>query len=144
MREKRFKVPVAVHLFLIKDGKILLLRRFSTGYEDGNYSLIAGHLDGNEDIKSAMIREAREEAGIEITPNNIEIVSVIHRKSDDERIDFFLTAHSWDGKIMNMEPQKCDDLSWFHINNLPHNVIPYIKRAIENYECGTQFDTFGW
>ena len=106
--------------------------------------MIAGHLDGNEDIKSAMIREAREEAGIEITPNNIEIVSVIHRKSDDERIDFFLTAHSWDGKIMNMEPQKCDDLSWFQINNLPHNVIPYIKRAIENYECGTQFDTFGW
>jgi 8-oxo-dGTP pyrophosphatase MutT (NUDIX family) len=59
MSKKRFEMPVAVHLFLIEENKILLLRRFNTGYEDGNYSLIAGHLDGNEDVKSAMIREVR-------------------------------------------------------------------------------------
>ena len=54
MSKKRFEMPVAVHLFLIKKGKILLLRRFNTGYEDGNYSLVAGHVDGNEDVKSAI------------------------------------------------------------------------------------------
>jgi hypothetical protein len=43
-----------------------------------------------------------------------------------------------------MESQKCDDLSWFEINNLPENIIPYIKRAIENYKCGIKFDTYGW
>jgi hypothetical protein len=31
----RFKVVAAVHLFLIRDGQVLLLRRFNTGYEDG-------------------------------------------------------------------------------------------------------------
>lgn len=144
MSKKRFQMPVAVHLLLIRDGKILLLRRFNTGYEDGNYSIVAGHSDGNEDVKSAMIREAREEAGIEITQNNIQFASVMHRKSDDERIDFFFIADLWEGEIINMEPQKCDDLSWFEIDNLPYNIIPYVKRAIENYISGVKFDIYGW
>lgn len=87
--KKRFKMPVAAHLLLFDNNKILLLRRFNTGYEDGKYSVIAGHLDGNEEIKTAIIREAKEEAGIDICPENVEIVGVMHRKSDhDERIDF--------------------------------------------------------
>jgi len=137
-------MPVAAHLLLIKEDKILLLRRFNTGYEDGNYSVVAGHLDGDEDVKSAMIREAMEEAGIEIIPSNIHIVGVMHRKSEVERIDFFLVADSWNNEIVNMEPEKCDDLSWFQIDNLPSNTIPYIKRAIENYLSGVHFDTYGW
>ena len=144
MASEKFKMPVAAHLLLIKEGKILLLRRFNTGYEDGNYSVVAGHLDGDEDVKAAMIREAKEEAGIDINPNNLGIVGVMHRKSEVERIDFFLVADSWNNEIVNMEPEKCDDLSWFEINNLPINTIPYIKRAIENYMSGVQFDIYGW
>ena len=56
MATSRFKLLSTVHLFLIHEDKILLLRRFNTGYEDGNYSVIAGHLDGNEEIKVAMVR----------------------------------------------------------------------------------------
>ena len=61
---KRFQLVTAVHLLLIQDEKILLLRRYHTGYEDGNYSVVAGHIDGNESILKAMQREALEEAGI--------------------------------------------------------------------------------
>ena len=63
---ERFKLVVAVHLILIEDGKILLLRRYHTGYEDGNYSVVAGHIDGDESVIKAMQREALEEAGITI------------------------------------------------------------------------------
>ncbi|HKC75618.1 MAG TPA: NUDIX domain-containing protein, partial [Chloroflexota bacterium] len=55
-----FRVVAAVHLFLISDAQVLLLRRFNTGYEDGQYSVIAGHLDGGEEVTAAMRREARE------------------------------------------------------------------------------------
>lgn len=144
MSKEKFKMPVAAHLLLIREGKVLLLRRFNTGYEDGNYSVVAGHLDGNEDVKSAMIREAMEEAGIEIKSNNLQIVGVMHRKSEGERVDFFLVAELWNNEIVNMEPEKCDDLSWFEVDNLPINTIPYIKRAIENYISGVQFDIYGW
>ena len=54
-----FTSPVAVHLFLVQDGRILLLRRYNTGYEDGNYSVVAGHIDGGEKLKSAMVREGQ-------------------------------------------------------------------------------------
>lgn len=68
MAMERFKLPSAVHLFLICDSQVLLSRRFNTGYEDGKYSVVAGHLNGDEEIKAAMIREAREEVGVEISP----------------------------------------------------------------------------
>ena len=68
----RFKLIPEAHIFLMNDNhEVLLLRRFNTGYEDGNYSVIAGHIDGNEEVKAAAIREAREEAGIEIRPSDI-------------------------------------------------------------------------
>jgi len=144
MSNNTFNMPVAVHLLLIKENQILLLRRFNTGYEDGNYSVIAGHLDGGEDVISAMIREAKEEANIDILPNNIKIVGVMHRLSSEERIDFFLTAQLWSGEITNVEPHKCDQLAWFDLSKLPLNIIPYVKRGIDNYQSNIPFDIFGW
>ncbi len=144
MAVERFKLVSTVHLFLIRDGKVLLLRRFNTGYEDGKYSVIAGHLDGDEEIKAAAIREAQEEAGIEISPLDLQVVGVMHRKSNDERIDFFLVAASRSGEITNREPDRCDQLAWFDMDALPENVIPYVRRALDNYRRGIWFDSFGW
>lgn len=141
---ERFKLISAVHMFLIRDKSVLLLRRLNTGYEDGNYSVPAGHLDGGEKVKSAAIREAKEECGISISPEDLEIVGVMHRQSSDERIDFFLAATNWVGDITNTEPHKCDDLSWYSIDDLPENVIPYVKHALDNYRNGIWFSDFGW
>ena len=53
---RRFRATVAVHLFLLRGGEVLLLRRHNTGYEDGNYSVIAGHLDGAEPATMTLSR----------------------------------------------------------------------------------------
>ncbi len=141
----RFKLIADVHVFVKNDrNEILLLRRVNTGYEDGNYSVVAGHLDGHEEVIGAAIREAREEAGIEIRASDIEVVGVMHRKENDERISFFLTTSIWYGDIVNAEPERCDDLSWFSIHDLPVNTIPYVRRAIGNHLKGVFFDSFGW
>ena len=66
--ERTFRSPVAIHIFLWQDEKVLLLRRYNSGYEVGNYSVPAGHLDGNEPETQAAMREVREEVGIEIAP----------------------------------------------------------------------------
>ena len=141
---ERFRLLAAVHLFLLRDNAVLLLRRFNTGYEDGNYSVIAGHLDGNEDVIAAAVREAREETGITLTPDDVTVVGVMHRKAADERVDFFLTASRWTGTIRNAEPEKCDALTWFPRDALPENVIPYIRRALDSERHGRWFDRYGW
>jgi len=140
---ERFRAPVAVHLLLERDDEVLLLRRYNTGYEDGNFSVPAGHLDGGEKAIEAGMREAREEIGVEIEPSDLRIVQVMHRFAEEERIDYFVTANRWSGEIRNCEPEKCDLLAWFPIDALPLNTIPYVAHAISCWRAGVCFSTFG-
>jgi len=140
----RSKFLVAVHLFFLRGDQILLLRRFNTGYEDGKYSVVAGHVDAGETVTQAAIREAKEEVGVTLDAGDIQVVQVMNRKSEDERIDFFVTVRHWVGELGNQEPNKCDDLTWMAIDSLPPDTIPYVKRAIENYQAGIYYSEFGW
>jgi len=144
MSAARHTILSAVHLFLQKDEDILFLRRYNTGYEDGSFSVVAGHLDGGETIKTAMIREAEEEVGITIQPEDLAVIGVMHRLSEDERIDWFLHTSKWEGEISNREPHKCDLLEWFPLEQPPENVIPYIQRALKNFRENSWFDSFGF
>ena len=152
MTSHRVRLLSAVHLFLLRDDKVLLLRRLNTGYEDGNYSVVAGHLDGGEEVVTAAIREAREEAGIVLAPGDMQVVGVMHRNAEQERVDFFVVSRSWSGNIVNVEPDKCDDLAWFDLDHLPANTVTYVRRALELVKAGLSrprgdgiwFDSFGW
>ncbi|MDD5026354.1 MAG: NUDIX domain-containing protein [Candidatus Peribacteraceae bacterium] len=141
---QRFSLIPEAYLLLQKGNKILLLRRYQTGYEDGQYSLVAGHIDGDETARNAMMREAREEAGIDLLPENLKLVHVMHRKTNPERIGFFFAATKWNGNIQNKEPEKCDDLHWFEITELPKNTIPYIQKAISAYLAQEAYSEDGW
>jgi 8-oxo-dGTP diphosphatase len=140
----RNKFPVAVHIFFLLDEQILLLRRFNTGYEDGKYSVVAGHVDAGETVTQAAIREVREEVGVILDPKEIQIVHVMNRKSEDERIDFFMTIRQWSGEIINNEPHKCDELAWHPLSRLPQNTIPYVRHAIECFQNRITYGEFGW
>ena len=139
---ERFRLLVAVYLFLIKDDKILLLRRYNTGWNDGNYSLPAGHIDEGETASNAMVREAQEEIGVLIQAKDLDMVHVMHRAK--ERIEFFFVAKNWQGEPVNTEPDKCDDVRWFPLDNIPSNLIPSVKAALEKYQAGETFSEFGW
>lgn len=78
--ERKPTIP-ASYLVLEKDNKILLLRRFNTGYEDGNYSFIAGHLENDESLTQCIIREAKEEAGITLKEEDLKVEYILHRNS---------------------------------------------------------------
>jgi 8-oxo-dGTP pyrophosphatase MutT (NUDIX family) len=148
MTKERFKLIPAVHLLLIRENRILLLRRYKTGWMDGSYSVPAGHLDGDESATTAMIREAAEEAGLTIKDSDLTLGHLMHRHCPEgkinERIDFFFVAKEWQGEPKVMEQDKCDDLSWYSLNELPQNMISYVRVAIEKYARGQLYSEFEW
>lgn len=119
-----------------------LLRRQNTSYEDGKYGLVAGRADGDERATIATVREVAEESGLRIKPQDLRFVHCMHRRQNDERVDLFFTTDKWQGTPKNMEPEKCDDLSWFPLGNLLPNTIPYIKQAIELSQQGIYYSEF--
>jgi len=144
-----FTVIPAAYLLLEQDGKILLLQRANTGFEDGNYSLIAGHADGGETMTEVIIREAKEEAGIIVKPEDLREVVTMHRRANNtnpahERVDFFFTAERWEGEPTNMEPHKCSELGWYPIGQLPENVIPYVREAIGCFQTDKRYVEWGF
>jgi 8-oxo-dGTP pyrophosphatase MutT (NUDIX family) len=138
----------AVYLVLLSEGKILLSRRANTGYEDGNYGLVAGHVEPGETLRQAMAREALEEAGLVIAEADIDLALTMHRLSASskpkERLDFFMTAAKYTGELTNQEPQKCSDLAWFGRSNPPENLIAYIREALNLIAEDVRYCEYGW
>ena len=133
MKKERFRAIPAVYLSLIKDNKILLLLRKNTGFRDGYYGLVSGHLEPDETIMEAMAREAKEEAGIDIDLSDLELQHVLNRQElGNERIDFFFNAKKWTCDIINNEPHKCDGLEWFNLDELPDNIVDYIDQVLKD------------
>lgn len=144
-RRDYFTYIGAVFLILIRDNTILLQRRFQTGHEDGRYGVPSGHIEGDETIRAACAREMREEIGITVVPDNLQLVHVMHRKKQgSERLDFYMITPTYAGEVHNCEPHKCDDLAWFPLNALPENTIPYVRQAIECYRDDMPYSEFGW
>ena len=140
--DMRARFPATVHLFFLRNNQILLLRRFNTGFRDGEYSVPAGHLDGGETVMQAGIREAKEEVGVDLRETNMVFSTVMHRIEDDERVDFFVQVYEWDGEPFNAEPEKCDDVRWVEIDALPDNTVPYVRRALQNHLHKIPFDEY--
>jgi len=142
--EVTYRGVVATHLLLRRSESILLLRRYKTGWEDGKYSVVAGHVDPFESAIDAMLREAWEEAGIRIEAGDLEFAHVMHRRkaNGEERVDVWFTCERWNGELHNAEPQKCDDLRWFTWENLPPNLINYVRTTLLLIKGGHKFSVY--
>ncbi len=111
----RASATTAVHLVLESDGRSLMIRRANTGYEDGSCSLVAGHIEPCESTTEAMLRETKEEIGVDLDLEDLSLVHVTHRRTDEPqpRVDFLLTGRRWTGNPQNTEPHKCDgEFGW--------------------------------
>lgn len=140
---KYYTVVISSYVIFQQGEKVLLSRRYKTGYRDGEYSLPAGHIEKAEFATAAAIREAQEEVGVTIKPGDLESAHIMHRHcGDHKRIDFFFTAKQWEEELTNKEPEKCDELAWFSLEELPKNTIPYIRSALESYRDKHFFSEF--
>ena len=143
--DDRFKICCAVHLILIKDGKILLQRRNNPNKHGfGMLGMPAGHLEENENVYDALKREMKEELDIDII--NSEIVQVMNLNGDTDVYDAYFFTCEYSGEIKNMEEDNSKALEWIDVNSDIEKLMPYQKYALSKYleSRDNKFTVYGW
>ncbi|MFF3224062.1 NUDIX domain-containing protein [Nocardia suismassiliense] len=143
-KPQRHKVIGDVHLVLRRGNQVLFGQRRNTGYEDGAFHLPSGHLEADESVVDALIREAAEEVGVSIAPHNVRFSHIMHNASSGGRMAFFFTVEHWVGDPTNRELDKCSALQWFSLDALPEHMITYCRTALNHIANNQQFSTYGW
>ncbi|MFI6169060.1 NUDIX domain-containing protein [Nocardia sp. NPDC051052] len=143
-KPQRHKVTGDVHLLLRRGNEVLFGQRQNTGYEDGAWHLPSGHLEADESVVDALIREAEEEIGVSIKPEDVQFSHIMHNSSSGGRMAFFFTVRTWQGEPTNLEPEKCSALEWFAADALPDHMIDYCQVAMKDIQGGTAFSVYGW
>jgi 8-oxo-dGTP pyrophosphatase MutT (NUDIX family) len=150
----RFVVVPAAYVFLMRGteggrAEVLLQLRQNTGYMDQHWAAAAaGHVEKGETAYDAARREAHEEIGVEAL--ELTFVTSMQRTRSaepiDERIDFFFTARSWSGEPRIVEPDKCADLRWCPLDDLPDPVVPHELEVLQAVRDGDAppYTTFGF
>lgn len=138
-------MPAAYVLLLRATGagpdEVLLQLRQHTGFMDGHWAGAAGHVESGESVLAAAVREAAEEVGVSIRPDQLVPITAMHRTRAtgdpvDERVDFFFGCRSWLGEPRLMEPAKASDLRWFALDALPDPVVPHERIVLEALRVG--------
>lgn len=142
--KKRTGASVNAYLILKQGNEILLHLRKNTGYCDGMWSLVAGHVEDGESATAALIRETYEEIGITLSPDQIKVVHVMHRQTNRLNVDIFFACPLWEGVIKNCEPEKCEKLEFFSLENLPTNIVDYNATALKAVLNEEFYSEQGW
>lgn len=130
---------IGVHLMLIQNGKLLLQKR-KGGILDGIYTPLSGHVDEHEDVITALIREAKEEANIELNQSDLKIQVIAHlpdapyKGRFEDIINFFVFTDKYKGTIHNNEPDKTESFAFYDLDNLPDKLMSHIFEVLKAYQ----------
>jgi 8-oxo-dGTP diphosphatase len=130
----RPKVGVGVWVIDEKHRALMMHRQGSTGAD--TWSCPGGKLEVREEIADCAIREAKEETGIKIT--KVEFLGVTNDYSSDDNhyITIHVKAVGWSGEPKNMEPNKCLEIGWFYIHDLPLPLfLPQVHLLESEFFC---------
>ncbi|WP_406859129.1 NUDIX domain-containing protein [Streptomyces sp. HUAS MG47] len=142
----RHTEPVDVHLTAVRTGphgrpEVLLSRRAGTVYAAGLWHLPSGHLDGpHEDVVTALVRETLEETGLVVKPAAVRAAVTVHHRAPDgaARVGFFFEVRDWTGTPRVREPEVCDAMRWFPLDDLPDPMVAYCRAGLAAYRAGAR------
>ncbi len=135
-------IQLKVRLILYDRGNVLLLRQKKI--QGGNFTLVGGTIEDTEYAQQALIRESKEEAGITVKKEDLQLVHVLHKRPSTkrQRITLYFKAIKWAGKITTGEPEKFKGVGWFPVNKLPSNLSTTVKHVFKQYRKGKLYSEF--
>lgn len=132
------KVGVAVIVRkATKDGCAVLMGKRKGSHGAGTHSFPGGHLDLNETIEQAGIREVEEETGIKLKSVR-KVAYYAHHKFPEhgrEYITLYLVALvPEDTEAELKEPHKCEGWFWFENGNIPQPLFGAVSSLIKQHD----------
>ena len=134
--EKRPKVGVGV--IVVKEGKILFLRR-KGAHGEGTWSVPGGHLEFGESIEECAFREVEEETGIKI--KNVKVgpfTNDIFNEEDKHYITVYAIAEHDSGDPESKE-EFVQEVHWADWGELPKPLFIPFQNLIDS---GFDFNSF--
>ncbi|WP_448061033.1 NUDIX hydrolase [Cellulomonas hominis] len=137
----RTLLVAASYVVLRRGDEVLLHLRQGTGYMDGHWACLAGHVDPDESADAAAVREVREESGVSIDPADLRPLTTMHRYQVggpriEQRCDFFYEVTVWQGEPRIIEPDTCAAMGWFPLDDLPEPVVPHERVVLDALRVG--------
>lgn len=127
-------------VILRRAGKVAFLLRKNTSWMNDHYGLIGGRVEPGEMFTAAAVREAKEEVGVEIAPEDLKAVLTVELPESKEfptqEVFMVFEATQWRGEPYNAEPDVHAELAWFDPHNLPTNIVPVVQPALKAIEAG--------
>lgn len=125
----------------------LFMRRCNTNYRNGYYGIPAGRVSEGEPINLTILREVKEETGLDVHADDVKLVHVNHRHEPGQGnyanwVDFFYLIEKWNGEPVIAEPDKADDLKWLTLDS-DEQIIPYLRDIIRDIEQNKFFSLSG-
>ena len=112
-------------VFLVNEKReVLLYRRLNTWYEEGKLALVGGIVDAGEPPIEAAVREVFEETSLVTETKDLTLLT---EKIDGKYQIHYYVCKNWVGTPSNMEPDRCSELVWHPLSNLPEDTIDIIK-----------------
>lgn len=142
--DKKMETCLTVELIIQRGRKVFMIRRQNTGYMDGYYAFVGGHVEKGESLKQAVIREVKEECAIDVKEENLEFVCGIRNGKRENYFNFYFKTEVFENEPQNMEKDKCDNIKWVEIDDIPENTVPNDKRALHNYFNGIKLDEYNF
>ena len=124
-----------------RDGLVFLaLRGGNVRNEPGCWEFPGGGVRFGEKLEDAVTREFLEEYGVRIKP--VELLCVTDHILRDEHqhwVSPTFIALLEGGHAVIREPDKCSQIGWFSLNDLPSPMMTVSRNNIEEYVA-----RFGW
>ncbi len=114
-------------------GRVLLtLRKLPP--EADCWSILGGKLDFLEALEECAIREAHEEAGVEIVIERLLCVTDHRLPSEGQHwVSPAFLGRIVSGEARNCEPNKTQQVAWFPLDQLPPNLTMTARNALQAY-----------
>ncbi|MGY5854933.1 MAG: NUDIX domain-containing protein [Candidatus Thorarchaeota archaeon] len=138
MNQRRYpKSPIpSVAVIIVGSKGILLIKRDKPPYE-GLWNIVSGTIQVGETQEEAVVREVREETGIEgEVVRFVDTGDVIVTDSEGQvefhyLVNVYLFRASTDEYIIN----EGSDIRWFHPSDIPvHDMVDSVSKALKKLE----------